>query len=240
MPPRGSGAPSAPAGRGGRAARTVAVLVLATLPATSALTACSEPDRVLLDSSTPGATGATSEAAVAGGASASSPASSPEPGSPSGPAATAAGTPRLVLEGDGLGVAVGTSIRHLRFGAARATLVTALTGTLGEPHSTRLTDCGQGARTQLDRQGLSVLIQGTRFVGWTDRGAPGRQLTTGEGIGIGSTLGQVRARYPAIVMTAGSLGPEFTGGHGVSGLLAGSAAASKVTTLYAGETCFAR
>ena len=139
-----------------------------------------------------------------------------------------------------LGVAVGASIRHLPFGTPRAAMSAALTATLGELRVSRLTECGQGARTQLDRQGFSVLLQGTRFVGWTDAGSAGRHLTTADGVGVGSTLGQVRAQYPGVSVTTGTLGPEFSSPRGLSGLTTTASSAGKVTTIYAGESCFFR
>jgi len=176
-------------------------------------------------STTSAATSVTSAAPSVSGAAASTP---------------AAGRPQLILQVDGLGVATGGSIRQLPFGTAAATVSTALTTTLGSPRTTRQPECGQGARTQLDRQGFSVLIDGTRFVGWTDDGAGGRHLTTADGLGVGSTLAQVRGRLAGVQVVTDTLGPEFSSDGGLSGLLSGTSASAKVTTLYAGETCFFR
>jgi len=192
----------------------------------------------------PAAPAASSEAASASASGASSGAASSGPAGLSDASASASPTssdsPQLVLEVDGLGVAVGASIRHLPFGTPRSAVSAALTATLGELRVSRLTECGQGARTQLDRQGFSVLLQGTRFVGWTDAGSAGRHLTTADGVGVGSTLGQVRAQYPGVSVTTGTLGPEFSSPRGLSGLTTAASSAGKVTTIYAGESCFFR
>jgi hypothetical protein len=209
------------------------------------LTACSERSVVAVDTSTDIATDspATAPASPSAPDSASQTpagsASGPASGSASGPGA--ADAPALVLEVDGLGVAVDASIRQLPFGTSRAVITTALTTTLGALKATVQSECGQGPRTQLDGQGLSVLFSGARFVGWTASGGTAGHLTTGDGIGVGSTLAKVRAQYPGIKVSTDSLGPEFTSeGGGLSGLLDGTAPTSKVTTIYAGETCFFR
>lgn len=149
----------------------------------------------------------------------------------------------LVLEPDGLGVLVGgSSIRHLPFEtttAAQAT--TAVEASVGGGKAQDLPECGQGPRRSYSVKGFDLLLDGTRFVGWSDRGAPGRVLTTGDGIGVGITLARLRQLRPNVQVTEDTVGPEFGAEPtGVSGFLDGTAPASRVTTLYAGETCFFR
>ena len=108
------------------------------------------------------------------------------------------------------------------------------------PKHENLPECGQGPRVAAVKSGFGVLYEGTKFVGWSDQGAKGRRLTTASGLGIGSTLAQVRAAEPDISATSDSLGPEFFSETGVSGILDGTKTSSKVTLLYAGETCFFR
>jgi hypothetical protein len=141
---------------------------------------------------------------------------------------------------DGLGVASGASIRQLPFGTDKATIRTVLTNTLGAPRATNQAECGQGPRTQLDRQGFSALFDGSKFVGWTDSGKGSVKLTTADGLGVGSTLAAVRASQSGVTVTTGSLGPEFTSSGGLSGILDGTGANAHVTVLYAGESCFFR
>jgi hypothetical protein len=149
----------------------------------------------------------------------------------------------MILEPDGLGFLVGdASIRHLRFGEADATAVSsALTAALRGPMTVDdLPECGQGPRKGLRREGFSALLDGTKFVGWTDQGATGRHLTTANGVGIGSTLGQVEVAMTGVTTSNDSLGPQFISTSSFGGMLTGLTSGSKVTLTYAGETCFFR
>lgn len=160
---------------------------------------------------------------------------------PAGPASGTAAAGSLVLEPDGLGVVNGASIRHLPFGTDVTTLTTALTATLGPVTRTTQTECGQGPRVQLTRQGFSALVDGASFVGWVDSGRTATRLTTVNGVGVGSTLGSVKAGFAGVTVTSGTLGPEWTTPDGgLGGLLDGTAPSSRMTDFYAGETCFFR
>lgn len=97
------------------------------------------------------------------------------------------------------------------------------------------TECG--TTVQYDG-GLFLRLREGRFVGWTV-GSPG--LTTGDGIGVGATLADLRASFGTLQVTEGTLGPEFsTGQDGLAGFLAGTDDASVVTSLGAGDQCLAR
>lgn len=149
--------------------------------------------------------------------------------------------PVIVLESGGLGFLTGrSSIRQVPFGTNAATARQAVTTALGPLTVTALPDCGQGPRTGAARAGFSLLLDGRRFVGWTDQGAPGRRLTTADGLGIGSTLAQLRRSLGTVTVTRGTLGPEWTSGRGLSGLLDGTRPTSRVTVIDSGETCFFR
>jgi len=190
--------------------------------------------------SAPSSAPATSAAATTSSAAATSVA----PPSPTPRAtATTAVHPVMVLEPDGIGFLVGdASIRHLRFGEADATAVSsALTASLAGPLTVNnLPECGQGPRKSLQRAGFSALLDGTKFVGWTDQGAPGRHLTTANGIGIGSTLGAVKAAMTGVTTANDTLGPEFFSTSSFGGMLTGLTSSSTVKLTYAGETCFFR
>ncbi len=148
--------------------------------------------------------------------------------------------PVLVLEPDGLGFVVGTaSIRHVRFGSSSTTLRTALTAALGPLQTDVQSECGQGPRTSFLRNGFSVLIAGSRFVGWTEQGGAPRR-TTGDGIGVGSTLTALRASFGTVTLSRTSLGDEWASPGPIAGLISGRQPTSRVTTIYSGETCFFR
>ena len=148
----------------------------------------------------------------------------------------------LVLEPDGLAYVVGSSsIRQVPFGTDAATVKMVVGKALGGALTADdLPECGQGPRASAGRNGFTILLDGTTFVGWTDQGGTGRRFTTLDGVGVGSTFAAVKASRPGVTAETGSLGPEFTDTDGFGGILAGTSPKSKVTLLYAGETCFFR
>ena len=143
----------------------------------------------------------------------------------------------VVLEPDGLGLLVGpAAIRHLTFADATADQVTAA---LGSGTTTPSPDCGAGLRT-FSSGGLSVLLEGSRFLGWTYQaptGGAAATARTGDGIGLGSTLAELRAARPRVTVSTATLGPEFVEPGGLSGLLTGTSGSGTVTLLRAGQTC---
>jgi hypothetical protein len=172
-----------------------------------------------------------------------SPTASPTVSPPSSATPAAVTRPVLILEPDGLGVLVGeASIRHLPFASTTAAQITSVVRTvLGPGAATALPECGQGARSSYRVKGFSVLLDGTRFVGWHDQGAPGRTLSAADGTGIGITLAKLRRLHPGVKVSSDTLGPEFVvGDAAVNGFLSGTTAASTVTSVYAGETCLFR
>jgi hypothetical protein len=164
-----------------------------------------------------------------------------KPPTSSQPAAVVTGAGQLVLEPNGVGLVTGASIRHLPFGTDVTSLTRALTATIGPVSRTTQTECGQGPRIQLSRQGFSALVNGASFVGWVDSGRTTPRLTTVNGLGVGSTLASIKAGFAGVTVTTDSLGPEWTTPDGaVGGLLDGTATTSRMTDFYAGETCFFR
>jgi hypothetical protein len=179
---------------------------------------------------------------AAAGSAATAPTPAPS-ASPSAP--TSASASILVLRPDGLDLesTSGARLSRLDFGTATATQVDQALGQalgIGTPKREDLPECGQGARTSARVDRFSVLYDGTSFVGWTDQGVKGHRLTAANGLGIGSTLAQVKAAQPDTKTMDDSLGPEFFSETGISGMLDGLKASSKVTLVYAGETCFFR
>lgn len=165
---------------------------------------------------------------------AADPANRTTPGAP-------AARPLLVLEGDRLGFFVGgAAIRQVPFGSPATVVRTALRATLGPLRTTALASCGQGPRTAASYDGFSVLLNGDRFVGWTDEGRSGRRLTTANGVGVGSTLAMLRRSLGTVAVTTGSLGAEWIAAGGLSGVLTGRESTSRITVISGGETCFFR
>lgn len=192
-------------------------------------------------------------AAPVGSASASVPPSGP-PVAAIAPAAQASATtqaratprPTLVLRADGLAVrARSGQTRRLPFGALSSRVTVAVKNSLGAGRTLQAPECGQGPRSTYGVKGFSLLFKGKKFVGWTDQGAPravrGR-LAAADGTGVGITLARLRMLHPRkIIVSRGTLGAEFTyAGKGINGLLTGTRPTSRVTTVYAGETCFFR
>ena len=151
--------------------------------------------------------------------------------------------PVLTLEPGGLGVRVGSGrIRHLPFGTSSTRVTAAIKSALGAGKILLDPECGQGPRSTYQVKGFARLLNGKKLVGWTDQGTPGRRLRAADGTGVGITLGRLRQLHPSqITVTRDSLGPEFAhAGRGIDGLLSGTSRTSRVTTLFAGETCFFR
>lgn len=149
--------------------------------------------------------------------------------------------PVLVLEPDGLGYTAGaSSVRHLSFVAVpRAQIISAVTHLLGAGKTSELPECGQGPRSTWQAKGLSLLFDGTKWVGWTDQGPAGR--TSLNGVGVGVTRAFLDKSGTAFSYSESSLGTEFGTADGTyGGILSGTLPTSKVTTVYAGETCFFR
>ena len=167
-----------------------------------------------------------------------SPQPSPQP-SPSAPPAGPASSPpvataaTVVLQGEGLGLASGSSTRRLTFAEADAVSVREALGRALGASTEVQNDCGA---LFVSYDGLVVVLRGERFVGWT---APETSaLTTADGIGAGATLGELRAARPDVQVRQ-DLGTEWTSGE-LAGFLDGTRTTSRVTSLYAGDVCLAR
>lgn len=160
------------------------------------------------------------------------------PTTPVAPSAEPPVTLRVVLRPDGLGFTDGgSSTSALPFGTDAATVRTAVDRAL-LPGSERPTpDCGVGSST-VQHEDLFLLLQDGEFVGWVS-GSPG--LTTGDGIGVGTTLAELRDALPAVAVTEGTLGPEWsTVEGGLAGFLDGTSDSSVVNSIAAGVRCLAR
>ena len=145
----------------------------------------------------------------------------------------------ISIEGEGLRlfvIATGAA-RPLPFGTDSSSVFTAIQrATRSDPvESGDGGDCpGSYARWS---NGLTLRFDDGKFVGWSLRDGD-NSVSTPTGIGIGTTRANVDSAV-VITVKGTSLGPEFTAGQ-LAGLLDGTTPASKVTHLWAGETCIAR
>src|SRR3954471_7042700 len=148
--------------------------------------------------------------------------------------------PALLLEAGGLGVVLDdTRIEHLPFGTRAGTVRTAVTRLVGPLATKRRTDCEQGVRTSSTVGGLELLFRGTRFVGWTDTGTPGRRLTTGDGIGVGITVATLEHSGTVVTLDRrpGGGGEWTSGPGGFYGRTTSVTTSGRVTLVSSGETC---
>ena len=149
--------------------------------------------------------------------------------------------PSLVVEGGGLRLLDRQSgaARPLAFGLARAQVMQALEFRRGAETGTN-SECGAGPLDHASwRDGLTLYFQHGRFVGWAvkapEQGAAQGAFATAAGIGLGSTRAELERAYEAEVFES-SLGTEFAAGK-LFGLLDGTGARAKITTMWAGASC---
>lgn len=144
--------------------------------------------------------------------------------------------PALNIAPDGVSLVTESgSARHATFGMARDAAVAMVSAALGKPTDTgRNDECGQGPMDTADfKGGLTLFFQEGKFVGWDlDRDST---LKTAAGIGMGSTLQEVRAAM-TVSTEESTLGHEFTSGD-MGGLVSAMTRAGKVEALWAGSTC---
>lgn len=144
----------------------------------------------------------------------------------------------ILLASDGLELTASGSQR-LTFGAGRRRVLADMGGLLGEPvQQGTQEECPSGPLYQVGyARGLQLTFRDTAFVGWfANQGAPFRTV---RGIGPGSTLGEVRAAYPATTVEETSLGYEFTASE-LYGTVTDTTNAGVVEVIYAGISCIFR
>lgn len=170
---------------------------------------------------------------------AAAPAPAPVAATPADTPAAAA-KPVLAVEEEGLRLfdAASGSARPLAFGTPTEQVVTALEGIRGKAERGTLSECGAGALDFVNwKDGLSLLFQEGRFVGWAldERGGT---VTTASSIRPGSTRWELEAAYKVKVEES-TLGTEFYTGA-ISGLLDGKGADARITNMWAGVNCVFR
>lgn len=101
-------------------------------------------------------------------------------------------------------------------------------------------DCGAGPVDYANwADGLSLVFQDDRFVGWGLDGRAAGALATANRVGPGMTRRALTNAFGTIGFTQTSLGTEFAAG-GVYGVLDGPGPQAKVTDMWAGVSCAAR
>ena len=165
------------------------------------------------------------------------------------PAAATAEAPdalgQALLEADGFMPANpgghGTG-RKLSFGETDAEVIAFITRLRGDqpPRRDANAECPAGPLAFADwGDNFQLAFSEGKFIGWTaGEGAP-RGFATASGIHVGSTLAQLRAAHPDVVVGEDTLGPEFAAGE-IYGTLSGTGDDATVTTMWAGVNCVFR
>ena len=153
----------------------------------------------------------------------------------------ASAEPEVQMHSEGLRLGSGSpGEANLAFGAAQSEALARL-GSLGTPRVSTNAECGAGPMEIAEfPNGLSLLFQEGRFVGWSIDGRSENRLTTTAGIGTGgSTRAELEAAYPGATVEESTLGQEFSA-DGIGGLLGGAGPEARITALWAGTTCMFR
>lgn len=149
---------------------------------------------------------------------------------------------RLAVDGEGLRLFNPTTsaATPIAFGRPQGEVFAMLERLRGPATKGVNKDCGAGpVDYAMWPDGLSVVFQRNRFVGWGIDSLAAGSVSTASGVGPGSTREQLEAVYADVSVRQTSLGTEFYVG-GFSGLFDGTKAASKITDMWAGTSCVAR
>ena len=118
---------------------------------------------------------------------------------------------------------------------------TVVTNILGEPKETvENSECPAGKLTMTTwPNGFTINVAENKFVGWGIRPqTDDAKLTTMSGIGVGSTVKELKESYD-VQFFESSLGVEFNSGQ-MSGLVSKNADDGVITNLWAGTNCIFR
>lgn len=144
------------------------------------------------------------------------------------------GGPAVVLAPDGLEVGG----RRIAFGTPQAPALAEAGRALGAAENQgRQEECPAGPLYQTTYGGVQLVFQDSAFVGWA--ADSGSTLRTAQGVGPGSTLGQIRAAYPAATVDQTSLGTEFAAGD-LYGVFTDSTESAPLEIMFAGINCIFR
>lgn len=151
--------------------------------------------------------------------------------------AAAAEETLLVLELEGLGLTTADSgkISHIPFGTAHDGTLSAVGEALDDAnHDGPVPDCPAGPADAAQYDELTLTFQNGSFVGWTI--AEDSSLTTVDGIGIGTTVAELKEAYTDVQIDEASIGNIFAAGD-LFGLVDTNDDDGKVTVLWTGTTC---
>lgn len=147
----------------------------------------------------------------------------------------------LALSGDGVLVVDSQSgkSKNIPFETDLATSQTAISAALGDPTETSENDeCGAGPMSFVTwSNGFQISAMEDQFVGWSVREeTTGDNLTTIDGVGLGSTLTDLEENYDVGVIES-SLGAEFNASNSLFGLLSANESDGVITNMWAGVVC---
>ncbi len=148
----------------------------------------------------------------------------------------------LAVEGEGLRFFARStgSATPLAFGLGADQVLGVLERNRGPAARGTNEDCGAGPVQYASwADGLSVVLQKDRFVGWSLDGRAAGVLQTANGVGPGSTRATLDQAFGTVTVSQTSLGTEFAAGE-VFGLLDGPGPTAKITDMWAGVSCVAR
>lgn len=150
----------------------------------------------------------------------------------------------ISLDGEGLRFVIAElgRARPLSFGADREAVERAVGNvTDTDPSRDSNVECPAGAVEFSHYGDLTLNFQDDKFVGWSIDEAS--DLTTMNGIGLGSTRAELDVSGTTIEQADSSLGTEIMIGgpeNGVSALMAGSGRNARVVNMWAGVNCIFR
>lgn len=156
--------------------------------------------------------------------------------------ATTADQPKLAVEGEVRRwfLPPNGSAHPIPFGTPQADVLASLEGVRGLAGKGVNTDCGAGPVEYANwPDGLGVVFQRGKFVGWGLDGRATGALATADGVGPGTTRSELERAFATISVQRTSLGSEFTAGE-LHGLLDGPGPRARVTDMWAGVSCVAR
>lgn len=183
--------------------------------------------------------------AAANGASVAAPSANavaaPAPAANTEAAVTVDANREMDLTGEGF-TAGQRGLHHndqIAFGQPQAEVVRQVSAILGAPSATgRNAECPNGAVDYVSFGGLDLHFQDGRFAGWLlDGDQPA--LDTYQGLAVGARRADLTDELEAEPVEGSTIGDEVMV-NGVGAMLNGPGADARVTSLFAGVTCFAR